>query len=175
MSQKALQTTGLIRASNAATILAAKKSVEPWWSGRASRIGASRKFSLLTELLIPESTELLDEEIVPFIERHYTESTFFQHENAPAHIKKYIKDWFMDSGLTYLDWQARSPDLNPIENLWGVLPRNANEGMQPFDYVDNLRDAIEQHGKNTRWTTCEVCKLHDESSFWSGSEAWSQD
>ncbi|KAI2668567.1 Transposable element Tcb2 transposase [Labeo rohita] len=36
---------------------------------------------------------------------------------APAHTAKSTKSWLNDHGVGVLDWQANSPDLNPIENL----------------------------------------------------------
>ncbi len=44
----------------------------------------------------------------------------FQHELAPSHIAKCTKSWLNDHGVGVLDW---SPDLNPIENLWGIVKR----------------------------------------------------
>lgn len=47
----------------------------------------------------------------------------FQHDNAAVHRAKTIKNWFDRVKVEVLPWPARSPDLNPIGNLWGILAR----------------------------------------------------
>ncbi len=51
----------------------------------------------------------------------------FQQDLAPAHTAKGTKSWFNDHGVTVLDWPANSPDLNPIENLSGIVKRKMRD------------------------------------------------
>ncbi len=51
----------------------------------------------------------------------------FQQDLAPAHTAKGTKSWFNDQGVTVLDWPANSPDLNPIDNLWGIVKRKMRQ------------------------------------------------
>ncbi len=59
--------------------------------------------------------------ILPSAEQLFKDADFiFQQDLAPAHT---AKSWFNDHGVTVLDWPANSPDLNPIDNLWGIVKR----------------------------------------------------
>ncbi len=54
----------------------------------------------------------------------YEDADFiFQQDLAPAHTAKDTKSCFNDHAVTVLDWSANSPDLNPIECLWGIVKR----------------------------------------------------
>ncbi len=62
--------------------------------------------------------------MLPSADKLYRDDDFiFQQDLAPAHAAKGTKSWFNDHGVTVLDWSANSPDLNPIENLWGIVKR----------------------------------------------------
>ncbi len=68
--------------------------------------------------------EVLEHFMLPAADQLYGDADFiFQQDLAPAHSAKATSTWFKDHGIPVLNWPANSPDLNPIENLWGVVKR----------------------------------------------------
>ncbi len=85
--------------------------------------------------------EILEHFMLPSADKLYGDADFiFQQDLAPAHTAKGTKSWFNDHGVTVLDWPANSPDLNPIENLWGIVKRKMRD-TRPNN-ADELKAAI---------------------------------
>ena len=73
----------------------------------------------------------------------------FQQDNAPIHCSKYTKNWLKSQGnIKVLKWPAKSPDLNPIENLWGYLTLKVYEGKKQYSSKKELENAIIKEWKN---------------------------
>ncbi len=85
--------------------------------------------------------DILEHFMLPSADKLYGDADFiFQQDLAPAHTAKRTKSWFNDCGVTVLDRPANSPDLNPIENLWGIVKRKMRD-TRPNN-ADDLKAAF---------------------------------
>ena len=66
----------------------------------------------------------------------------FQQDNAPIHVSKATRAFFQESNMQVMDWPAYSPDLNPIENVWGLLSRSIYGSGRQYDSEKDLKEAI---------------------------------
>ncbi|CAB1452154.1 unnamed protein product [Pleuronectes platessa] len=80
----------------------------------------------------------------------------FQQDNAPIHNARLTKTFFQENNITLLDHPACSPDLNPIENIWGWMAREVYKNGLQFQTVDALREAIFTTWRNIRTSLLET-------------------
>ena len=55
-----------------------------------------------------------------------------QQDHAPQHTARLIKAWLSEHHemMMILDWPARSPDINTIENVWSLMAQEMTEDSQ---------------------------------------------
>ncbi len=92
---------------------------------------------------LPGNFRALPCSMLPSADKLYGNADFiFQQDLAPAHTAKGTKSWFSDHGVTVLDWPANSPDLNPIENLCGIVKRKIRD-TRPNN-ADELKATVKE-------------------------------
>ncbi|GFX60569.1 transposable element Tc3 transposase [Trichonephila clavipes] len=72
----------------------------------------------------------------------------FMDDNATCHRTLAVQDCLDSEGLQRLVWPARSPDLNPIENVWDALGRQvAGRNYPPTNKNTLIRALTEEWDK----------------------------
>ncbi len=51
----------------------------------------------------------------------------FMHDNTTSHTARISTTFLEEQDIEIMDWQARSPDMNPIENLWDQVKCKADK------------------------------------------------
>lgn len=64
-------------------------------------------------------------------------------DNASVHTSASTKRWLNSSNVDMVEWPSRSPDLNPIENVWGILVRRVYAEGKQYENLRELQNAIE--------------------------------
>ena len=65
---------------------------------------------------------------------------FFQQDNAAIPNASITKKYLLEK--KFLDHPACSPDLNPIENLWGLIVANVYEEVRQYSAISEHKNVI---------------------------------
>ena len=97
--------------------------------------------------------EILQQSVIPSLQKLGSRA-MFQHDNDHKHTSKMITALLKKLKVKMIDWPSKSPDMNPIEHLWGILKRNVE--VCKVSNISQLRDVIMEEWKSIPVATCEA-------------------
>ena len=81
---------------------------------------------------------ILDSSLKPIIERTFPDKNYqFQQDNDLKHVSNYSKNYFAENSINWWQTPPESPDINPIENVWGSLKYLLRHSYKPRN-LDSL-------------------------------------
>ena len=76
---------------------------------------------------------------------YFDDNFCFQDNGAHCHRSRLVAEWKAENNLRCLSWPPRSPDLNPIENVWRDVKHGLKQLRPPN--LHELEDNV-----------CNICK-----------------
>ena len=128
--------------------------------GAFGYLGKSSIGFITTKLNAEGYRNLLNGHLNDISQKFGNTNFIFQQDNAPIHRAKSNISWFTSKKIKLLEWPALSPDLNPIENVWGILARRVYAEGKQYSNVDELKKAIVHVWENI---SLEDLRKHSES------------
>lgn len=124
------------------------------YGGGSIMVWGSISLEAKTELVFVERltsdryiTEILQEHVVPFAP-FIGENFIFMQDNARPHTARIVTEYLAETGITVMNWKARSPDLNPIEHLWDRMGREVRAEANPPETLAQLRLTLQRIWEN---------------------------
>ncbi len=97
--------------------------------------------------------DILKQSMIPSL-RRLGRRAVFQHDNDPKHTSKMTTVLLKKLRVKVMDWPSMSPDLNPIEHMWGILKLKMEE--RKVSNIHHLCDVVMEEWKRTPVATSEA-------------------
>ena len=85
---------------------------------------------------------ILSEYLLPIYDNAEQDSIVFQQENASPHASKSTQAWMKSKNVTVFDWPCLSPDLNIMENIWGIMCHKIYSQATAYNSVEEYENVI---------------------------------
>jgi len=103
----------------------------------------------MSDLIICEGTmdapyyqEVLNIGLLDCAQRIGGRNFIFMQDNAPIHTAGSTMAWLDDHNIRVLPWPPRSPDMNPIENVWGRMAQIVYANGKQYASLEELHPAL---------------------------------
>ncbi|GFS69439.1 transposable element Tcb1 transposase [Trichonephila clavipes] len=67
-------------------------------------------------------------------------------DNCRPHRANLVEDFLFEEGIVRMEWPVSSPDMNPIEHVWGALGRRVAGRQPPPQTIQELERALLEEG-----------------------------
>ena len=97
--------------------------------------------------------QMIENHLYPDAHALFGEDFILQQDRSSSHVSKETLCFLENWNIEVMDWPAKSPDLNPIENVWGILTRMVFHDGAVYDTKDQLWRAIKSCWENLSMET----------------------
>ena len=113
-------------------------------------------YGMKTPLVIIDGTmtamryrdEILEQHVRPLADAAAEGQFLLVDDNARPHRGQVVNRYLTARAIQRMDWPAKSPDLNPIENLWGIMKHNVTRRLMPNHTLVDLRRLVLEEWNN---------------------------
>ena len=125
------------------------------WGGISSR-GATNIVMFSGIMDAPRYQQILEVGLVPFLNECFPDGHRVQQDNDPKHCSNHIDKFFAENGIVWWRTPPESPDLNPIECVWGSMKQFLRTTYKPHN-LESLKAGIQLF-----WNTLtpDICKRY---------------